>query len=227
MAKGFQMRIDESTAAIRINEKSDGMLAYVSGYETEESQITVRCSVCGETFSRTYHHLTTHFRGCPVCDSRKREAQQKAQLHDKIRNEQKKKAERLSRQQLISMRVCVECGALFIPTSTNNIRCSSACTRRAINRNADARLNKNNVVDKDITLTKLYKRDNGVCYLCGCKCDWNDYTTRDNGTVVTGNSYPSVEHIIPLSKGGLHSWDNVMLACRGCNTKKNARVLHG
>ena len=33
------------------------------------------------------------------------------------------------------------------------------------------------------------------------------------------------DHIIPLSKGGLHSWDNVVPACITCNRKKGNRLL--
>lgn len=39
-----------------------------------------------------------------------------------------------------------------------------------------------------------------------------------------GDNYPSVDHIVPLAKGGLHSWDNVQLAHFKCNTLKGARV---
>ena len=37
------------------------------------------------------------------------------------------------------------------------------------------------------------------------------------------NDYPSMDHIIPLVKGGYHTWDNVQLVCRGCNNKKGAK----
>ena len=59
MAKGFQMRISEDTAAIRIKEKSNGLLEYVSGYTIKEKPVRVRCLVCGGEFERTYHNITT------------------------------------------------------------------------------------------------------------------------------------------------------------------------
>ena len=36
------------------------------------------------------------------------------------------------------------------------------------------------------------------------------------------NSY-HVDHIIPLSKGGLHAADNIQILCPSCNCKKNAK----
>ena len=73
--------------------------------------------------------------------------------------------------------------------------------------------------DNDISLEKLFKRDHGTCYLCGMVCDWLDGEDR-NGMFVAGVHYPSIDHVVPVAKGGTHTWDNVKLACRGCNTKK-------
>lgn len=53
----------------------------------------------------------------------------------------------------------------------------------------DKRIKKECVVDKDISLQSLYKRDNGVCYICGRLCDWNDYIVRD-GTVIDNDALP-------------------------------------
>lgn len=42
---------------------------------------------------------------------------------------------------------------------------------------------------------------------------------------VVGKTYPSIDHVFPLSKGGLHSWDNVKLAHHYCNTIKSDKVV--
>lgn len=34
----------------------------------------------------------------------------------------------------------------------------------------------------------------------------------------------NIDHVIPRSQGGAHSWDNVVAACRRCNTKKGGRT---
>lgn len=69
--------------------------------------------------------------------------------------------------------------------------------------------------DKTITLKKLIKRDKGICQLCGLPVDDKDI---ENGHAK--GLYPSLDHIIPLSKGGTHTWDNVQLAHMACNSGK-------
>jgi 5-methylcytosine-specific restriction endonuclease McrA len=54
---------------------------------------------------------------------------------------------------------------------------------------------------------ELLRRDNHVCQYCG---------SAKNLTI---------DHIIPRSKGGLHTWDNVVTACETCNNKKSDRLL--
>ena len=76
---------------------------------------------------------------------------------------------------------------------------------------------KDKVIDKDITLKKLFNRDKGICWICGQMCDYGDYE-RKNGYFVAGNRYPSIDHVIPRCEGGEHSWANIKLAHRICNT---------
>jgi 5-methylcytosine-specific restriction endonuclease McrA len=40
-----------------------------------------------------------------------------------------------------------------------------------------------------------------------------------------GASAENIDHVIPKSKGGRHAWDNVVAACRPCNTRKRDRLL--
>jgi len=55
---------------------------------------------------------------------------------------------------------------------------------------------------------RLFARDRHVCAYCGAHCNESDLT---------------VEHIIPVSRGGRHEWTNVVTACRSCNTRKGNR----
>ena len=74
--------------------------------------------------------------------------------------------------------------------------------------------------DIDITIEKLYTRNNGICALCGGQCDYNDYELRGQ-QIIVGNKYPSIDHIILISKGGTHTWDNIQLAHKQCNSIKS------
>ena len=121
----------------------------------------------------------------------------------------------------IVVRECVICGKKYDTALPHKITCSTNCRRKLRNRRGDIRL-EGKIVDADITLEKLFARDGGVCYLCGEPCDWSDRTK-----TITGMNYPSIEHVQPLSRGGLHAWDNVKLAHFGCNIRKSNKLLNG
>ncbi len=40
-----------------------------------------------------------------------------------------------------------------------------------------------------------------------------------------GRDADSIDHVVPRSRGGQHSWDNVVAACRRCNLSKGSRLL--
>jgi 5-methylcytosine-specific restriction endonuclease McrA len=41
-----------------------------------------------------------------------------------------------------------------------------------------------------------------------------------------GGAAENIDHVIPRSRGGTHTWDNVVAACRPCNTRKEDRYLN-
>jgi 5-methylcytosine-specific restriction endonuclease McrA len=172
--------------------------SYAGGYTGHDGAVLLRCNTCGEIITRSTSMLRKRKRIiCPKC----------AGMYG---------------------RVCVVCGRTFDASQHRQVCCSSECT--ALNRKEkhntrhDTRLNQSNIVDRDITVTSLYKRDRGICHLCGRPCDLDDYVIEGNA-FVAGDIYPSVDHVKPLARGGLHSWDNVKLAHRSCNRKKSDRLL--
>lgn len=60
-----------------------------------------------------------------------------------------------------------------------------------------------------LTKYRLFIRDRQICAYCGGHFPESELT---------------VEHIVPLSRGGLHVWTNVVTACRSCNTRKGNRT---
>lgn len=212
----------EEDAARKIKEKSGGLLEYVSGYTIKEKPVRVRCLVCGGEFERTFHNITTKGRvTCPCCIDKERSERKAKQEYAKLRRNQQVKANRGNNSKQMMLVVCASCGEPFFTWSSSRVFCSNSCAKKSFTytQGSDDRLNKRNVVDKDITLEKLYERDRGVCQICGGKCDYSDYHYNDNGVFIAGDLYPSKDHIVPLRSGGVHSWDNIRLAHRICNSK--------
>jgi 5-methylcytosine-specific restriction endonuclease McrA len=50
----------------------------------------------------------------------------------------------------------------------------------------------------------IFARDGGKCQYCGGGAE-------------------NVDHVVPRSGGGRHTWENVVAACRRCNTRKGNR----
>lgn len=66
--------------------------------------------------------------------------------------------------------------------------------------------------DPHVGLDALIERDGLICNMCGIEC-----STEDDAWGTYGPTYPTLDHIVPLSKGGSHTWDNVQLLCGNCN----------
>lgn len=73
--------------------------------------------------------------------------------------------------------------------------------------------------NSQITLIEVAKRDNNICQICGGVVDWGDI---ENGHI--RRMYPTIDHIVPLSKGGRHTWENVQLAHMSCNAHKFDKI---
>lgn len=216
----------EADVARKIKDKSDGLLEYVSGYTIKEKPVRVRCLVCGGEFERTYHNITT--KGCvtcPHCVELKRKARITEQERERAERKRKAEINKARNAKQLRMTVCPICGETFLTWKSNRCYCSTECRKESArryasyNRGSDDRLNAGNIVDRDISLEKLFIRDKGVCQICGGLCDYNDYYLNENGTRIAGDMYPSRDHIVPLKQGGKHAWDNIRLAHRRCNTK--------
>ena len=201
---------------------------YVGGYGGHDCYVTIRCKQCGTEFERSAQAIRKQqVKYCPRC--RKEETERNAEQRERKREEQKalRDAERERKRQEAEQRridntvtkVCRMCGNEFETVKQRQVFCSSECSHLWNNRRSYNRIPKDNRVDKGINAHSLFKRDNGVCWICGGKCDLNDYTTR-NGVFIAGDWYPSVDHIIPICDGGKDAWENVKLAHRICNSRR-------
>lgn len=62
----------------------------------------------------------------------------------------------------------------------------------------------------------VFRRDGWCCYLCGCQL------TREGGRY--SPAYPTIDHVVPITLGGPHTYANIRAACLRCNSSKGARV---
>lgn len=220
-------RNQHDEVVIKVREATGGAVEYVSGYETKSSIICVRCCKCGREFFRSFHTISiNHTAVCPYCVEEER--RKKKEIIEKKRQERKaktakRKAELERRRARKNIpHICPVCGAI----TTRQIYCSDKCLSKADHKSHEykrrARI-KGAKVDNNITVFGLFMRDNGICAICGERCDSSDFTMRGD-VFIAGNRYPTIDHIIPLSKGGSHSWDNIQLAHKVCNTRKGNKI---
>lgn len=208
--------------------------SYVGGYIDSDHKVTIQCKVCGSVFDRSMVSIR-HSRAiiCECCRKadmadkqmreRKQKEKQKAELERQRAEARERKAEARAEWLAERLHPCPVCGK----ETYRRIYCGEACQQKAFNHRHDAQRRakiRKALIDSDIEIHKLFTRDGGICYLCGGSCDWNDKQEID-GTIVCGDSYPSVDHVVPLAKGGLHEWNNVRLAHRRCNYLKNDRLI--
>lgn len=87
---------------------------------------------------------------------------------------------------------------------------------RAARTDAERRMRERAAKVEDFAPREVYERDEWVCQLCRLPIDpaiaWPDSMS------------PSVDHVVPLAKGGDHSLANVQAAHLGCNSRKRDRL---
>jgi 5-methylcytosine-specific restriction endonuclease McrA len=59
-------------------------------------------------------------------------------------------------------------------------------------------------VHAPLTRRAVFARDDWTCQYCGAPAE-------------------NLDHVVPRSRGGEHSWENVVAACRRCNSRKENR----
>ena len=227
---------DREANAIRYITERTPQFEYAGNYTGIDGFVDLKCKTCGSVITKSFVSVRHGHARCDVCRQKeidayreKKKAERAKQAEEERQNRPTRKYKRLFEADIkqLEFPTCECCGNIFIPRKQGTKYCSELCMKRIANAShKDRRIKKlkHIVIDKDITLEKLYNRDDGVCYICGQRCDWNDYEVRDDGTFIAFDNYPSIDHIEPISKGGLHSWDNVRLACRKCNYLKRDSI---
>lgn len=178
------------------------------GHEKDVSLITVRHMKKGTDLE------------CDVCTQarlkKEREERAKRVLMKRINKEMFGSPKK----EQCEMKQCPQCGTFYFGFKKEKF-CSDECKERNKKKNANRyketkRKKCRTQESKYINLEALYRRDKGICWLCGEPCDIS--------LDPNDNYYPSIDHVYPVSLGGKDTWDNVRLAHRICNTRKSNKI---
>ena len=117
-------------------------------------------------------------------------------------------------------RTCEECGCSFRASRVYARFCKPLCSQRNYRRRnpelhaLSQRTRWTRTQDKRYVVTsrdirRLRLRQGNACFYCNT-------SFRDT---------PTMDHVIPLSRGGATSIGNLVLCCRSCNSKKGAKTI--
>lgn len=115
---------------------------------------------------------------------------------------------------------CLICGKRFVALYGDKRKglCSDACVKtRAKDYQHERRMLVEGSFVESVSIEYLYFRDYGKCQICGKKLNLK--------RKVPDKLAATIDHIIPISKGGEHSKRNTQLVCFRCNSVKGNR--HG
>ena len=111
----------------------------------------------------------------------------------------------------------------IVASAYRNTAAGRISSRNAENKRRERKEHGAGITVKDVD--SLWNDQDGKCFYCGCSMR----TAKDfNGPVFIEypyleNDYCTLDHVIPLSKNGLHEIENIVLACRKCNIKKEIK----
>lgn len=123
---------------------------------------------------------------------------------------------------VLKERPCKECGGMFTPEYGNKKRdfCSDVCLKRnqRRQRKQKERARMRGAKVEEVKAMEVFDRDGWRCQLCKAKLK-----RKDRGTFK--DMAPELDHIVPLSKGGEHSYRNTQCVCRKCNSEKGGNEV--
>ena len=120
---------------------------------------------------------------------------------------------------------CVDCGDRigFVKTrmvlAKRCVDCADVERKRQIAISRKARKAKQRGVTVErVDPIKVFERDGWICHLC------RKVTLKEHRGTMHPRA-PELDHIIPISKGGEHSYANTACSCRRCNSEKSDKII--
>jgi hypothetical protein len=115
-------------------------------------------------------------------------------------------------------RDCLTCGSSFVASNMRNTDyCGVPCKRRALKDLVRAR--RAGVIVERVSRAAVFSRDRLTCYLCHRQCVAEARPPEPHAA--------TLDHVVPLCRGGAHTYANVRTACWGCNEAKGGRLASG
>ena len=118
----------------------------------------------------------------------------------------------------------VDINGRFMPgLRGKSVYCSDTCSEQARRKRLGMLAKRREVAKRGVYAEMIDpfvvgERDKWTCQLCGIRTPLRLRSTRHP-------SAPEVDHILPLSRGGEHTYANVQIACKRCNMAKGATPL--
>jgi 5-methylcytosine-specific restriction endonuclease McrA len=179
-----------------------------------------RCEICGDVVRR--------FGAC--CSEECRREKDRRHYSENKADIARVERHRYREEKGISIRhvECDICGRMFETWRPKRKCCSKECSDKAAyeqslpakrdsGRRRRARLKGATV--EVFSSKEIFMRDGWRCQICKRKIKKNAKHPHPYA--------PTLDHIVPLSRGGTHERKNVQLACSRCNSKKGAGVADG
>jgi len=110
---------------------------------------------------------------------------------------------------------CKDCGQEVI-AKTANVKCDNCFKiQRKAHKDARRKRLKGNYSEL-VKAIKVFERDKWHCKLCGC------IVQKKN---IYAENAAEIDHIVPVSLGGVHTYSNVQTLCRKCNQSKSNQLI--
>ncbi len=162
-----------------------------------------------------------HYRTCQACHAlfvgRRRDARycsRRCQPSYTARHEE----QRARREQVrANGRCCDHCGTWYQSGGRRfcSLRCGVLFWR--VDTNAKRRARKRGAYVEHVYRRRVFERDDWTCWLCG--------TSIVRGVDRNHPLSATIDHVVPLARGGSHCYSNVRTAHRACNMAKGARLV--
>lgn len=122
---------------------------------------------------------------------------------------------------VLGRKPCENCGQEFAFNNKKNRHCSTGCASATVNKRnwkhlQARRARMKGAFVESFHAKEIYERDDWRCGICD--------TQIDPAAKLPNQMSASIDHIIPISKGGTHERANVQAAHLLCNVSKGAKV---